>query len=380
MIQQIRARRVLTEYGWRENQAVAVSDGIITAITPLAAKETQFDAEQLCPAYIDTHVHGGQGMDVMDDNPQALKTIAAFKAQQGVAAWLATTVTAPLPDLRSTLGRIARYCQQQTTTEPVAEVLGSYLEGPYFTPQNKGAHSPELFRELQISELDTLIADAAGTLKVVALAPEKPEALNAIRHLKRHGLNVMLGHSAATYEQTLAALDAGADGLVHCFNGMTGLHHREPGMAGAGLSDPRAWLELIADGHHVHPAAMKLCCCCAKDRLVLITDAMQAAGMPDGRYSLCGEEVEMRSGIVRTASGGLAGSTLSVDAAVRNMVEFTGITSEEAIHMASLHPARLLGIDRQRGSLAVGKNADIIALNSGLHLQEIWIQGQALPL
>ncbi|HEC1402971.1 TPA: N-acetylglucosamine-6-phosphate deacetylase, partial [Enterobacter hormaechei] len=254
MIQQIRARRVLTEYGWRENQAVAVSDGIITAITPLAAKETQFDAEQLCPAYIDTHVHGGQGMDVMDDNPQALKTIAAFKAQQGVAAWLATTVTAPLPDLRSTLGRIARYCQQQTTAEPVAEVLGSYLEGPYFTPQNKGAHSPELFRELQISELDTLITDAAGTLKVVALAPEKPEALNAIRHLKRRGLNVMLGHSAATYEQTLAALDAGADGLVHCFNGMTGLHHREPGMAGAGLSDPRAWLELIADGHHVHPA------------------------------------------------------------------------------------------------------------------------------
>ena len=151
-------------------------------------------------------------------------------------------------------------------------------------------------------------------------------------------------------------------------------------MVGAGLTNPRAWLELIADGHHVHPAAMKLCCCCAKDRLVLITDAMQAAGMPDGRYTLCGEEVEMHSGIVRTASGGLAGSTLSVDAAVRNMVELTGITAEEAIHMVSLHPARLLGIDRHLGSLAVGKRADAIALNSGLHLQQIWIQGQALPL
>ncbi|SHL90429.1 N-acetylglucosamine-6-phosphate deacetylase [Morganella morganii] len=376
MIQQIRARRVLTEYGWRENQAVAVSDGVITSVTPLAAKETQFDAEQLCPAYIDTHVHGGQGMDVMDDNPQALKTIAAFKAQQGVAAWLATTVTAPLPDLRSTLGRIARYCQQQTITEPVAEVLGSYLEGPYFTPQNKGAHSPELFRELQISELDTLIADAQGTLKVVALAPEKPEALIAIRHLKQRGLNVMLGHSAATYEQTLAALDAGADGLVHCFNGMTGLHHREPGMAGAGLSDPRAWLELIADGHHVHPAVMRIVCQCATHRTVLITDAMRAAGQPDGIYDICGHDVTMKAGIVRTASGGLAGSTLALDDAVSRMISDTGTLPETAIRMASLQPAQLLGITATHGSISPGKRAHFNDLNSDWRVTQTWIHGQ----
>lgn len=376
MIQQIRARRVLTEYGWRENQAVVVSDGIITAITPLAAKETQFDAEQLCPAYIDTHVHGGQGMDVMDDSPQALKTIAAFKAQQGVAAWLATTVTAPLPDLRSTLARIARYCQRQTTREPVAEVLGSYLEGPYFTPQNKGAHSPELFRELHISELDTLIADAEGTLKVVALAPEKPEALNAIRHLKRRGLNVMLGHSAATYEQTLAALDAGADGLVHCFNGMTGLHHREPGMAGAGLSDPRAWLELIADGHHVHPAVMRIVCQCAAHRTVLITDAMRAAGQPDGIYDICGHDVTMKAGIVRTVSGGLAGSTLALDDAVSRMISDTGTLPETAIRMASLQPAQLLGITATHGSISPGKRAHFNDLNSDWRVTQTWIHGQ----
>lgn len=376
MIQQIRARRVLTEYGWRENQAVAVSDGVITSVTPLAAKETQFDAEQLCPAYIDTHVHGGQGMDVMDDNPQALKTIAAFKAQQGVAAWLATTVTAPLPDLRSTLGRIARYCQQQTITEPVAEVLGSYLEGPYFTPQNKGAHPPELFRELQISELDTLIADAQGTLKVVALAPEKPEALIAIRHLKQRGLNVMLGHSAATYEQTLAALDAGADGLVHCFNGMTGLHHREPGMAGAGLSDPRAWLELIADGHHVHPAVMRIVCQCAAHRTVLITDAMRAAGQPDGIYDICGHDVTMKAGIVRTASGGLAGSTLALDDAVSRMISDTGTLPEIAIRMASLQPAQLLGITATHGSISAGKRAHFNDLNSDWRVTQTWIHGQ----
>lgn len=215
---------------------------------------------------------------------------------------------------------------------------------------------------------------------MVALAPEKPGALLAIRHLKQRGIRVMLGHSAATFDQTLAAFDAGADGLVHCYNGMTGLHHREPGMVGAGLTDKRAWLELIADGHHVHPGAMRLCRCCAKERLVLITDAMQAAGMPDGRYTLCGETVTMQNGVVRTGSGGLAGSTLSLDAAVRNMVEHTGITAEDAIHMASLHPARLLGMDNQLGSLAPGKRANLNALNGGLHLQQIWIQGQALPL
>ncbi len=182
--------------------------------------------------------------------------------------------------------------------------------------------------------------------------------------------------SPATWQQTRAAFDAGADGLVHCYNGMTGLHHREPGMVGAGLTDKRAWLELIADGHHVHPVAMSLCCCCAKERIVLITDAMQAAGMPDGRYTLCGEEVQMHGGVVRTASGGLAGSTLSVDAAVRNMVELTGVTPAEAIHMASLHPARMLGVDGVLGSLKPGKRASVVALDSGLHVQQIWIQGQ----
>ncbi|MEC5589526.1 N-acetylglucosamine-6-phosphate deacetylase [Citrobacter freundii] len=341
MRQLLRARRLLTERGWLDDHQIHIEDGIIAEIEPIPSGVMVHDADLLCPAYIDIHVHGGAGVDVMDEAPDTLDKLAMHKAREGVANWLPTTVTAPLPDIRKALERIAH---RYHSGGPGAQVLGSYLEGPYFTPQNKGAHPPELFRELELSELDELIAISQQTLRVVALAPEKPGALQAIEHLKQRNVRVMLGHSAATWEQTRAAFDAGAD------------------------------------GHHVHPASMKLCCCCAKDRLVLITDAMQAAGMPDGRYTLCGEEVEMHSGIVRTASGGLAGSTLSVDAAVRNMVELTGITAEEAIHMASLHPARLLGIDRHLGSLAVGKRADAIALNSGLHLQQIWIQGQALPL
>jgi N-acetylgalactosamine-6-phosphate deacetylase len=377
MSQLLRARRVLTEQGWLDDHQLRIDDGIITMIEPIPAGIAVRDAELLCPAYIDIHVHGGAGVDVVDDTPDVLDTLAKHKAREGVGAFLPTTVTAPLEAIHGALRRIAR---RTLSGGPGAQVLGSYLEGPYFTPINKGAHPPELFRELDIAELNALADVSQNTLRVVALAPEKPGALQAIRHLKQRSIRVMLGHSGATYAQTLAAFDAGADGLVHCYNGMTGLHHREPGMVGAGLTDTRAWLELIADGHHVHPGAMRLCCCCAKDHIVLITDAMQAAGMPDGRYTLCGEEVSMQNGVVRTAAGGLAGSTLSLDAAVRNMVEHADITAEDAIHMASLHPARLLGIANQLGSLAPGKRANLIALDGGLHLQQIWIQGQALPL
>lgn len=373
----LRARRVLGEAGWLDDHQVRLEGGTIVAIEPIPAGVYARDVELLCPAYLDLHVHGGAGVDVMDDDPQGLDRLAMHKAREGVGAWLPTTVTAPRADIEAALRRIAH---RQQHGGPGAQVLGSYLEGPYFTPQNKGAHPPELFRELDIEELDALIACSQHTLRVVALAPEKPGALAAIRYLKQRGVKVMLGHSAAGWAETQAAFDAGADGLVHCFNGMTGLHHHEPGMVGAGLTDPRPWLELIADGHHVHPAAMRLCCTCAADRLVLITDAMRAAGMPDGRYDICGYDVEMREGVVRTASGGLAGSTLSLDAAVRNMVELAGIGSATAIHMASLHPARLLGVDHRLGSIRAGKQANLIALNSGLHLQHIWIEGQAVPL
>lgn len=373
----LRARRVLTEQGWLDDCQLRIEGSIIASIDPIPSGITARDAELLCPAYIDIHVHGGAGVDVMDDAPDTLDRLAMHKAREGVGSWLPTTVTAPLDAIHRALKRIAQRCR---SGGPGAQVLGSYLEGPYFTPQHRGAHAPELFRELNLAELNQLISVSQHTLRVVALAPEKPGAIQAIQYLKQQGVRVMLGHSAANYNQTRSAFDAGADGLVHCYNGMTGLHHREPGMVGAGLLDQRAWLELIADGHHVHPAIMQLCCRCAERRTVLITDAMQAAGMPDGRYSLCGADVEMRSGVVRTGSGSLAGSTLSLDAAVRNMVEHAQVTPETAITMASLHPARLLGIDHQLGSLKPGKRANIIALDSRLRLQRTWIQGQAFSL
>lgn len=377
MTQVLRARRVLSEHGWLDDHQLRIEGGFITAIEPVPAGIASRDAELLCPAYIDSHVHGGAGVDVMDDAPDVLDKLAMHKAREGVGAWLPTTVTAPLDSIRHTLVRIAhRYYRGG----PGALILGSYLEGPWFTPQNKGAHPPEWFRELDLAELDALIAASQNTLRMVALAPEKAGAIAAIRHLKQQGIRVMLGHSAATYLQTRSAFEAGADGLVHCFNGMTGLHHREPGMVGAGLADRHSWLELIADSHHVHPAVLQICVSCAKDRTVLITDAMRAAGMPDGQYDICGYAVDMCDGVVRTASGGLAGSTLSLDAAVRNMVKMTDIETGQAIHMASWHPAKLLGVDNTLGSIRAEKAANLVALDEGLHVQNLWVQGQAVSL
>ncbi|HDZ8844079.1 TPA: N-acetylglucosamine-6-phosphate deacetylase [Aeromonas dhakensis] len=375
MAERIRARRLLTEQGWREHQVLTHEGGVITAIDPIPADDPVREVELLVPALIDGHVHGGAGVDVMDEAADALARLSLAKAAEGVSAFLATTVTAPLPAILSTLGRIA---DAMASPQPGAQLLGSYLEGPYFAPDNKGAHDPALFRALDLAELDQLQQVARGTLKVVALAPEKTGALAAIRHLKQAGIRVMLGHSAADHDTTMAALAAGASGLVHCFNGMRGLHHREPGMVGAGLVHPDAWLELIADGHHVHPSVLRLCHCCARDRLLLITDAMSAAGMPDGHYLLGDYRVEMKDGVVRTDTGGLAGSTLTLLGAVRNMVQLAGVPLDEAIRMASLAPARMLGMEHRLGSLAVGKQANLLALTTELNQQHIWVAGREI--
>lgn len=373
MLERIRARRLLTETGWHEAHWLEHEDGHITDIGPLDQNGSVFDVDLLVPALIDGHVHGGHGVDVMDETPQALVMLSLCKAAEGVGAFLATTVTAPLIALEKALARVALATEKGV---PGAELLGCYLEGPYFTPANKGAHEPTLFRELVLSELDHLMACSGGTLRVVALAPEKPGAVEAIKHLNRNGVRVMLGHSAADHDTTLAAFAAGADGVVHCFNGMTGLHHREPGMVGAALAHPRAWLELIADGHHVHPTVMRLCHSCANERLLLITDAMRATGMPDGIYQLGEYQVEMKEGVVRTEQGGLAGSTLTLLNAVQNMVRLAGVPLADAIHQASLAPARWLGIDDRLGSLAVGKQANLLALDEELRQQHIWVAGR----
>lgn len=376
--QHYRAQRILHGDHWLQDAVLSVdSQGNISAIAAYDPQQhrtvTDLGAVNLMPGLIDSHVHGSQGYDVMDATHASLNTMSRYFASLGVTAFVATTVTAPVAKIRAALAQVAKSKQQGVEG---AEILGAYLEGPYFTEKNKGAHPTQWFRELSVEELDNWISYSDNQLLKVALAPEKEGALAAIRYLANQGISVMLGHTDASYQQVKLALDAGAKGIVHCYNGMRGLHHRDPGVVGAGLLHPECYVEMIADGHHVHPAAIEVAHRCCGSRMTLITDAMCATGMPDGQYTLGEYQVEMKQGVVTTQEGGLAGSTLTLIEGVKNIQRWLNLPFEQAWLMASHTPAKSLGIQHQLGTLEVGKRASMVALGSDFSIDKTWVNGR----
>ncbi|EKZ9177534.1 N-acetylglucosamine-6-phosphate deacetylase [Vibrio vulnificus] len=376
--QHYRAQRILHGDHWLQDAVLSVDpQGNISAIAAYDPQQhrtvTDLGAVSLMPGLIDSHVHGSQGCDVMDATHASLNTMSRYFASLGVTAFVATTVTAPVAKIRAALAQVAKIKQQGVEG---AEILGAYLEGPYFTEKNKGAHPTQWFRELAVEELDNWISYSDNQLLKVALAPEKEGALAAIRYLANQGISVMLGHTDASYQQVKLALDAGAKGIVHCYNGMRGLHHRDPGVVGAGLLHPECYVEMIADGHHVHPAAIEVAHRCCGSRMTLITDAMCATGMPDGQYTLGEYQVEMKQGVVTTQDGGLAGSTLTLIEGVKNIQRWLNLPFEQAWLMASHTPAKSLGIQHQLGTLEVGKRASMVALGSDFSIDKTWVNGR----
>lgn len=375
--QQYRAQRILHGEKWLNDAFIAIDEaGIITTIEPFDEHQHSNAIDlgdiNLLPGMIDSHVHGAKGCDVMDASHDSLNTMSRYFASVGVTAFVATTVTAPVTKIRAALQQIA---SSKRSGVEGAEILGAYLEGPYFTEKNRGAHPTNWFRDLSIEELDSWISYSDNQLITVALAPEKSGALEAIRHLDKQGIKVMLGHTDATHDQVQQAMEAGANGIVHCYNGMRGLHHRDPGVIGAGLVNPNSYIEIIADGHHVHPTAIDIAYRCCGNRLTLITDAMSAAGMPDGDYSLGEYTVKMKQGVVTTDSGSLAGSTLSLPHAVKNIQQWLNLSLDKAWLMASLTPAKSLGLQHQIGSLEVGKRASMVAIQSDFSIVKTWVNG-----
>lgn len=373
-----RVQRLLHGETWLDDAVIEVDDqGIISAIeafnAELHANSIDLGAVNLLPGLIDSHVHGAKGCDVMDASHDSLNTMSRYFASLGVTAFVATTVTAPVAKIRAALQQVALSKRQGVEG---AEILGAYLEGPYFTEKNRGAHPTNWFRSLSTEELDSWISYSDNQLITVALAPEKAGALDAIRYLDKQGIKVMLGHTDASYDQVQQAMDAGASGIVHCYNGMRGLHHRDPGVVGAGLINPNCYVEMIADGHHVHPAAIDVAHRCCGNRMTLITDAMSAAGMPDGDYTLGEYKVQMKQGVVTTESGGLAGSTLTLSHAVQNIQQWLNLPLEQAWLMASLTPAQSLGLQHQFGSLEVGKRASMVAIQSDFSIVKTWVNGR----
>lgn len=322
------------------------------------------------PGFIDLHVHGGGGHDTMAGG-DAVRELALSHARHGTTALLATTMTAPRGEIEAALRALAP--QVQARAPGCARVLGVHLEGPYINPGRLGAQ-PDFAVPATLPEV--LALHALAPIRLITIAPEMPGHLELIVALRAAGFVVQIGHSAGRYEDGVAALRAGAAGFTHLFNAMTGLHHREPGMAGAALAHAER-AEIIPDLLHVHPGAIRAALR-AIPGLYCVTDSTAAAGMPDGEYSLGRHRVTKCLGGVRLADGTLAGSTLTMDQALRNLVQI-GLPLAEASRRTSTLAAEHLGLS-DRGALQPGAWADLVVLDETLRLQQVFVEGEAVPL
>ncbi|MBP1993286.1 N-acetylglucosamine-6-phosphate deacetylase [Paenibacillus eucommiae] len=375
--------KVVTAEAVLEQANVRIKDGLIVSVEEQNAVPdadvTIIDAAGgwLLPGFIDVHVHGGYGADFMESDPETLLTITRYHAAHGTTAMLATTVTAPQDALDNVLAEVSRFMQAPM---PYAQLLGVHLEGPFISPKWPGAQNPDFIQLPQLSWLEDWHARYPGIVRQLTLAPEREGALELITWLHERGIVAACGHTDSSYEEMIAAADAGLRQAVHTFNAMTGLHHRKPGTVGAVLTDPRIAAEVIADGHHVHPAAIRLITQVKQQQnLLLITDAMSAAGLGDGEYSLGGLGVIVQDGVARLKEGdSLAGSTLTMIDALRYMVREVGVSVAEASRYASGNPAKALGLEQRTGSIAAGKQADLLLLSPELDIQRTWIHGREI--
>ena len=328
------------------------------------------------PGFIDVHAHGADGHDAMDATPEALRAIAAFKARHGVTGFLPTTMTDNAEAIRGALANIG-VCQDQRDSGSGAEVLGAHVEGPYFNVSKKGAQPPDYIRRADANEYARWFE--LCTVGVVSVAPEFAENQPLIGYARARGAAVSIGHSDASYEQAAAAVALGANHVTHTYNGMSGLDHRAPGVALAALTIPELYAEVICDLHHVHPAMIDLLVRLkGSERVVLITDAIRATGLPDGEYRLGKQTAIVKDGLPRTPAGSLAGSSLTMDAALRNALRATGLPLHEVWRMASLTPAESIGLSAQKGSLEAGKDADVVVLDADLHVAATVVRGRVV--
>ncbi|HET7658641.1 MAG TPA: N-acetylglucosamine-6-phosphate deacetylase [Bacillales bacterium] len=340
-------------------------------------EETRFEEGFICvPGFIDVHIHGAAGADVMDATPEALRTIASSLPAEGTTSFLATTMTLGRESIEKALVNAGRYRETQEEAGS-AEMLGIHLEGPFLSPEKAGAQPIEHIIEPDVALFERWQHESGGCIRLVTLAPERNGGLSLIRHLAAHDIVASIGHSKATYEEAVDGAKAGATHVTHLFNGMSGLHHREPGVAGAALLRKELTAELIVDGIHSRPEIIELAYRMkGKDGLVLITDSMRAKCLKNGTYDLGGQTVVVENGQARLANGRLAGSVLKMKDALRNLIHFTGCSIAEAVQMGSLNPARQLKISDRKGSLAPGKDADMVILDDSMQIVMTLCRGE----
>jgi N-acetylglucosamine-6-phosphate deacetylase len=382
----LHAARAFTPTTEIADAGILIRDGVIEAFgprsgmgLPAGAQEVRSTGDTAVPGFIDVHVHGAGGRDVMEGTTEALSTVSRTLARHGTTSLLATTVTASPDETCRSVSGIAKYISQQLkTNEARAEVLGVHYEGPFLSKVRRGVHPAEWIQLPSAELLDGLLRAASGNGRLLTIAPELMGAAPAIDAARKAGVVVAMGHTDATYEQARAAIARGVHHAVHVYNAMRPFSHRDSGVIGAVLTSPEVTAELIADGVHVEEAAMKMLLQ-AKGAAgtILISDGLSATGMPDGKYMLGGFEVTVTGGICRNAQGVLAGSTLTLDRALRNVVAL-GIPLADTLRMLTLNPATLLGIEFKKGALRTGADADIVLLDETLQIKNVYVRGVPL--
>jgi N-acetylglucosamine-6-phosphate deacetylase len=368
--------RVLTPDGWRDDLAVLLDgERIADLLSPSdprlrAVQHHDLRGAMLLPGFIDVQVNGGGGV-LFNEAPtvETLRRIGAAHRRFGTTGFLPTLISDRVEVMREALAAV-----EQALAEGVPGMLGIHLEGPYLAPARKGVHDPKYFHAPGSDEIALLCAPHRG-VRLITLAPDQV-LLADIGALIDAGLIVCAGHTAADYATTRAALDAGVRGFTHLFNAMTPFGSREPGVVGAALEDAASWCGIIVDGHHVHPASLRVAIAAkARGRMLLVTDAMPPVGSDDPSYVLNGETILVKDGICQTAQGVLAGSALDMTTAVRNTVQLLGLPLDEAVRMASTYPAEFLGLGDSHGRIALGYRADLVAMDAEYRVQQSWIGG-----
>jgi N-acetylglucosamine-6-phosphate deacetylase len=386
----IHAGRAFTPFEEISDAVIVIQGSKISAVgqrgkvdLPRGVRELNAGGRTVVPGFVDVHIHGAGGHDVMEGTREALEIISATVAAHGTTSLVATTVTASEKETRDSVAGIAHFIlntSQYAARELSAEILGIHFEGPFISPVRRGVHPAKWIVAPSRELLAQLLGEARGTAQILTLAPELPGALDLISVARQAGLVVSLGHTDATYEQAQAAIETGASHAAHVFNAMRPFSHRGTGVIGAVLTSPKVSAELIADGVHVDEAAMRMLVeLKTPERVILVSDGISATGMPDGKYELGMFEVNVSGGVARNAEGKLAGSTLTLDRALRNMVSL-GVPLSSALRMMTANPARQIGLGTRKGVLAPGADADLVFLDDKLEVSGVMTRGAGLEL
>lgn len=364
---------------------IFIEDGIIKSITKkinflchYQSRGGQIEildlkGKYLIPGLVDIHTHGAIGYDISIATPSQISKLSRYYSHRGITSFLPTIITSSSQDRMNALRNIRQAHEMGSSG---ASIEGVHLEGPFINSKRRGTHNPNWITSPKFSDFDQY-KDILGDLKIhITVAPEIENCLEFIRYVAHRGGSIGIGHTDGDYQMTLQAIEAGASIFTHLFNAMRAPHHREPGVVGAALAS-QAMVEIIADGIHIHPAMVKTTIKAkGYDKVVLVTDSMHAAGLGEGKYDFGGFEVEIKGGVAKKQDGTIAGSLINLMDGVRNVVGFAEIPLEEAVAMATINPARVLGLDHIIGSIEVGKRADLVAIDDDIKVHRVFCRGK----